>query len=59
MDVSAPTVNQWVKGDRPVPAERCPQIERLTEGRVRCEELRPDVDWGYLRGTQQQEAAHG
>ena len=26
-------------------------IERESLGAVRCEDLRPDVDWGYLRGT--------
>jgi DNA-binding transcriptional regulator YdaS (Cro superfamily) len=35
----------WKKGQ--VPAELCPEIERLTG--VRCEELRPDVSWGVLR----------
>jgi len=30
-----------------------PAIERATKGAVRCEELRPDVDWAYLRGTAQ------
>lgn len=39
-------VNQW-KGENRVPAEMCPEIERLTG--VRCEELRPDVAWGVLR----------
>ena len=34
-----------------VPAEYCPAIERATQGAVRCEDLRPDVDWGVLRGT--------
>jgi DNA-binding transcriptional regulator YdaS (Cro superfamily) len=36
-----------------VPAERCPQIERATDGAVTCEELRPDLaeHWAYLRGT--------
>jgi DNA-binding transcriptional regulator YdaS (Cro superfamily) len=34
---------------RGVPAERCPSIERMTAGAVRCEELRPDIDWGVLR----------
>lgn len=29
----------------------CINIERETGGQVRCESLRPDVDWGYLRGT--------
>lgn len=32
-----------------VPAERCPDIEALTGGKVTCEELRPDVNWGVLR----------
>ena len=27
-------------------------IERETKGAVTCEDLRPDVDWQYLRGTQ-------
>lgn len=26
-------------------------LERESDGAVRCEELRPDVDWAYLRGT--------
>ena len=34
-----------------VPADRCIDIERITQGAVRCEDLRPDVDWGYLRAT--------
>ena len=44
-------VHQWVKGLRPIAAEHCPRIERATDGMVRCEQLRPDVDWGYLRAT--------
>ena len=51
LGVKAPTVNQWVHAARPIPAERCPVIERLTAGAVTCEDLRPDVDWAYLRGT--------
>lgn len=41
------TVSQWMKAR--VPAAYCPDIELLTG--VRCEELRPDVHWGVLRGT--------
>lgn len=26
-------------------------IERESKGKVRCETLRPDVDWKYLRNT--------
>lgn len=44
-------VSQWKTGARQVPAERCPAIERATHGAVRCEDLRPDVDWAYLRAT--------
>lgn len=52
--VSDQTVSWWRKGERnsrPVlfPAEHCPECERLTGGRVRCEELRPDVAWDVLR----------
>lgn len=49
LEVSRGAVNQWTLPGRRVPAEHCPRIERATEGRVRCEELRPDVDWAYLR----------
>lgn len=27
------------------------QIERESNGKVRCEQIRPDVDWAYIRGT--------
>lgn len=29
----------------------CINIERESGGVVRCEQLRPKVDWAYLRGT--------
>jgi DNA-binding transcriptional regulator YdaS (Cro superfamily) len=37
-------VSQWRTGVRPVPLERCVDIERLTEGKVTRRDLRPD-DW--------------
>ena len=43
LGVTPPTVHQWLKGQRPIPAERCPAIERLTNRTVTCEALRPDV----------------
>lgn len=47
---TAQRLSNWkVRG---VPAEHCPAIERATGGAVRCEDLRPDVDWGVLRGDQ-------
>lgn len=39
-------VSKW---DKRVPAERCPDIEKLIHGAVRCEDLRPDVNWSVLR----------
>lgn len=39
------TVYQWKVGR--VPADYCPDIEAITG--VRCEELRPDVNWSVLR----------
>lgn len=32
-------------------ADLCISIERESGGKVRCEELRPDVDWAFIRGT--------
>jgi DNA-binding transcriptional regulator YdaS (Cro superfamily) len=59
LSITPAAVNQWCKGLREVPAERCPDIERLTReaaaGRgdasliVTCEELRSDVPWHVLR----------
>ena len=42
----------WRDGDRRIPAEHCPKIEAATNGLVRCEDLRPDVQWHVLRGTE-------
>lgn len=39
-------------------AERlCINIDRESNGVVRCEDLRPDVDWAYLRGHEITEKA--
>lgn len=55
LGVPAPLLSQWTATDltkrRQVPAERCPEIEKATAGAVTCEELRPDIDWAYLRST--------
>lgn len=45
LKISAPTVNQWVKRTRPVPAAYCTLIERATNGQVTRQELRPDDYW--------------
>ena len=44
-------IHQWRL--KRVPAERCPAIERVTDGAVLCEQLRPDVDWAVLRAKGQ------
>ncbi len=49
--ISPQYLSQLRTGARPVPADRCPDIERATFGHVRCEDLRPDVDWGFIRAT--------
>ena len=41
----------------------CIKVDRESGGAVRCEDLRPDVDWAYLRDAllpqTTQEVAHG
>lgn len=52
--VSSTHIYNWMRRDKAgVPPERCPDIERVTGGKVRCEDLRPDLApmWAYLRGT--------
>lgn len=38
-------------GYRPCAEKLAIAIERETKGGVRCEDLRPDVDWAFLRNT--------
>ncbi|WP_092956681.1 transcriptional regulator [Paracidovorax konjaci] len=61
LGVSKSAVGQWKEAGRRVPAEHCPVIERLTAGAVRCEELRPDIEWSVLRGeiAPPTEVSHG
>lgn len=44
------TVQSWIRNG--VPPKYCPLIERATREQgdaVFCEQLRPDVDWSYVR----------
>lgn len=41
LQVKPMAISQWKK--RGVPAERCREIERVTEGKVTRAELRPDI----------------
>lgn len=43
LGVTPQAVNQWVTGDRPVPAKHCIAIETACAGKVTRHELRPDV----------------
>jgi DNA-binding transcriptional regulator YdaS (Cro superfamily) len=47
-------LSQWKLPGRKVPAEQCGPIERATGGRMDCETLRPDIDWGIYRTPQSQ-----
>jgi DNA-binding transcriptional regulator YdaS (Cro superfamily) len=33
-------------------AQHCPTIERVTGGQVKCEQLRPDVEWAVISKRQ-------
>ncbi|WP_374257656.1 transcriptional regulator [Aquabacterium sp.] len=47
LGVTPPMVQQWKTGLRPVPAQYCPAIERVTKGKVTRKDLRPD-DWHLI-----------
>lgn len=51
LSVPAALISQWSTGVRPVPLERCVEIEKATSRQVTCEELRPDKAsyFEYLR----------
>ncbi|MBS6615407.1 MAG: helix-turn-helix domain-containing protein [Sutterella wadsworthensis] len=49
LGVTPAMINHVVTCRRPIPENWCPIIERETAGRIRCEQLRPDVDWAVLR----------
>ena len=51
LGIASPTVHQWASGARPIPLERCVDIEKATDGKVTCEELRPDKAdyWAHFR----------
>lgn len=47
--ITPQVIGNWIARGR-VPAERCPDLEKLYG--IRCERIRPDVNWGYLRSTE-------
>ncbi|CAI8809034.1 hypothetical protein D3C77_595470 [compost metagenome] len=46
---SAGQLKQVAYGNRRASAGLAIAIDRVTSGGVTCEELRPDIDWPYLR----------
>lgn len=48
LKVTPAVISQWLTGHRPVPIRRALEIERITNGSVTCEELRPDLRWARL-----------
>ena len=55
VSVTPSAVSLWLARGG-IPAEHCPSIERATNGAVRCEDIRPDVDWAVLRTPREQAA---
>lgn len=56
LGVTRQAVENWRA--RGAPAKWCPAIEAVTRALgapVLCEEMRPDVDWGVIRGTRSEE----
>lgn len=43
--VSVQAIGGWKNGDRPVPPERCAEIERITQGKVTADSLSPRSRW--------------
>jgi DNA-binding transcriptional regulator YdaS (Cro superfamily) len=49
--VSSVTVNQWVSGARPVPAQHAAAIERISGGRWAVEKLCPQTRWVRVKDS--------
>jgi DNA-binding transcriptional regulator YdaS (Cro superfamily) len=48
-ELTPAAVCNWAK--RGIPICYCIPIEKETERAILCEEMRPDMDWGYLRAS--------
>lgn len=48
--VTREAVSQWILHNQ-VPAVHCIELEKMFVGGITCEEMNPNVDWGYLRKT--------
>lgn len=44
-------LSRQLAGERAFTERDCIEIEKFTEGQVRCEDILDDVDWAYLRNS--------
>jgi len=51
LGTSAQAVNNWCRRGN-VPAEYAPVIESITEGKVKAEDLCPQIPWHMVRSTE-------
>lgn len=54
---STPAQIQQLAYGRRASAELAIRIDIASEGQVSCEEMRPDINWAYLRDTTNESAA--
>jgi DNA-binding transcriptional regulator YdaS (Cro superfamily) len=55
--VEPAAVSYWASGHRSPTIENCKKVEFVTGGQVTCEDLRPDLNWDYLRSQAAKAAA--
>jgi len=51
-DTSVGYLRKAVSAKQQIGGILCINIERESKGAVRCEDLRPDADWAFIRNTQ-------
>lgn len=47
--VSQQAMYSWIAGTRTISAEAAIQFEVITNRAIRVEQLRPDIDWAFIR----------
>ena len=52
IDLTKAAISQYATGLKRPSAEVAIRIEAATRGRVRVEDIRPDVPWHVIRGSQ-------
>lgn len=51
LEIEPSYLSRKLSGDRAFTAKDCIAIEKFTRGELRCEDILPDLDWAYLRGS--------